>query len=265
MKLEPTPLATNHLGEVSSSEKKALQVRRIDTGFLEEGADGTIRHVNTAFCRLTGLSESPRSFVARPSSEVMNLVQRTLPEFAEFRRHVLEANDSDVTSSATVEVDQGASRVLEITYLARLRDGDTIAHIWTIRDVADHRVAVERLRFQAEVLAQVSDAVVTVGPDMAIKYWNKGAELLTGFPAEKALGKGPEELLQFRFEKAEEEHEAWGVLADRGTWSGEIIISTPHTDGDRYIHAAANVLYDSDGEFNGLLAVMRDDTERREM
>ncbi|MDX1741444.1 MAG: EAL domain-containing protein, partial [Rhodothermales bacterium] len=112
---------------------------------------------------------------------------------------------------------------------------------------------------------QVSDAVVTVGSDMAIKYWNKGAEHLTGFKAEEAVGRGPEELLQFRFEKPEAEHEAWGVLAEEGSWTGEIIISTPHTDGERYIHASANVLFGPDGDFNGLLAVMRDDTERREM
>ena len=265
MKLEPSPLSPTGLGVVGSPNPGALDVRQVETGFLEEGPDGLIRHLNVSFCRLLGLPDPPQSYVTRSLSEVLGSASRPLPELTAFRNQLVGQSHGDATTSRITEIDFGPGRRLEITYVPRMRDGDVMAHLWMLRDVGDNRAAVEKLRFQAEVLAQVSDAVVTVGSDMAIKYWNKGAEVLTGLSVEDTLGRGPEELLQFRFEKPEEEHAAWGLLADRGTWSGEIIISTPHTEGERHIHASASVLYGPTGEFNGLLAVMRDDTERREM
>jgi len=106
---------------------------------------------------------------------------------------------------------------------------------------------------------------MTVDASMAISYWNHGAEVLTGFPAEVAIGKGPEDLFAFRFATSEEEHAAWAAIGDSGYWNGELIIRTANSERDRFVSTSASVLYGDDGEFGGLLAVVRDETERKEM
>ena len=48
MKLEPPPSRENGQGESVSPAEKSLEVRQVETGFLEEGTDGTIRHGGSA-------------------------------------------------------------------------------------------------------------------------------------------------------------------------------------------------------------------------
>ncbi|MCC5871614.1 MAG: PAS domain S-box protein [Gammaproteobacteria bacterium] len=46
-----------------------------------------------------------------------------------------------------------------------------------------------QLRFQAAILEQVDDAVVGVGPDARIRYWNNGATRVYGWTAQEAMGR----------------------------------------------------------------------------
>lgn len=46
-----------------------------------------------------------------------------------------------------------------------------------------------QLRFQATILEQVEDAVVGVGADARIRYWNHGATEIYGWTAEEAIGR----------------------------------------------------------------------------
>ncbi len=264
MDLQQLPTSPQDDRKGSGSPPDAPEVREIEAGFLEEDANGLVSHINKTFCEIFGLPESPGAYVGRNVGDALSGGQKRIPEFENLRSNTVRMPDAGCVP-LTTEVAQPSTQAVEITYVPRKRDGQVIGHVWVIRDITERASALEKLQFQAEVLAQVSDAVVTVGSDMAIRYWNKGAEMLTGFSADEAIGRGPEELLQFRFEKPEDEHAAWSTLADNGTWSGELIISTPHTSGDRYILASGSVLHGPDGEFTGLLAVMRDDTERREM
>ena len=240
------------------------EIQEIEAGFLEEDAGGHVRQINATFCEIFGLPEKPSAYVGRPATEVLASGSRRIPEFEDIRAKAIKQSRRNRRPLAT-EIKNPSRRSIEVTHVPGSQEEEVTGHVWIVRDIAQRSAAFENLKFQADVLAQVSDAVVTVGPDMAIRYWNKGAELLTGYTGEKAIGRGPEELLQFRFERPEDEQAAWAALAENGTWSGELIISTPHTSGDRYVLASGSVLQSPEGEFKGLLAVMRDDTERREM
>ncbi len=265
MSSQQSPLSKPALPlEKQDAQNNSLDIREIQAGFVEEDSAGRVTHTNLTFCKQFGLTEPPGTYAQQYITNVLQQAGTQIDEFGRFRAETLGRTPPQ-SAPLTTEVASAAQRSYEFTYIPRKRDGIVVGHVWMIRDITDRTEALERLQFQAEVLAQVSDAVVTVGPDMAVRYWNKGAELLTGYGAEEAIGRGPEELLQFRFEKPEDEQAAWGILAEKGTWSGELIISTPHTSGDRHILASGSVLYGPSGEFNGLLAVMRDDTERREM
>ena len=50
------------------------------------------------------------------------------------------------------------------------------------------------LRFQAEVLSQVKDAVLVTDNENRIIYWNNGAERLYEYTAAEVLGRSAEEM-----------------------------------------------------------------------
>ena len=176
---------------------------------------------------------------------------------------LIEDAQADVDQqSRDIVFDDGTT--LDCTFL-RHGSGEKRRFVWIFRDVTIEREEQDRLRFQSEVLGRVSDAVITVNENLAITYWNHGAHALTGYTSEAAVGKGIEDLIQFRFPTPEEERIAWASMADHGSWNGEMIIKTPTSERERFVSTSASILHDEEGEFGGLLAVVRDETERREM
>src|SRR5262249_45594149 len=63
------------------------------------------------------------------------------------------------------------------------------AIVVNFHDVTDRRVANERLREQAALLDQATDAIVVKDLQDRILYWNRGAERLYGWTADEALGR----------------------------------------------------------------------------
>jgi PAS domain S-box-containing protein len=90
------------------------------------------------------------------------------------------------------------------------------------------------LREQAQLLNLTHDAIVVLDMDGTIKYWNRGAEELYGWPAEHAVGRVIEVLLKtvfpIAFELIEEE------VTRAGRWEGELV----HTkrDGSQVVVAS---------------------------
>jgi PAS domain S-box-containing protein len=64
-----------------------------------------------------------------------------------------------------------------------------------VEDISKQKAAERRLQRQAQMLDNVTDAVVVHRNDRRIHYWNRGAEKLFGWRAEQALGRTFAELL----------------------------------------------------------------------
>lgn len=62
-------------------------------------------------------------------------------------------------------------------------------------DVTRQQAAQARLRRQAALLDQATDAIFVAGVDGVITYWNEGARRLYGWSADEALGRQTRELL----------------------------------------------------------------------
>lgn len=147
--------------------------------------------------------------------------------------------------------------------LMLLRDdaGEPLAFAKILRDDTASRRAEERIKFQANVVSQVSDAVVAVNTEERITFWNSGAERLYGMEAGEALGQKLTDAYQYRWLSPADEEAAADSLAKKGSWFGENV----HVRKDgRWIHVESLVtrLEDDDGAV-GLLAVIRDVTERK--
>jgi PAS domain S-box-containing protein len=126
----------------------------------------------------------------------------------------------------------------------------------------DHKRVEERLRFQANALDQIGDAVIAVDDEQRVTYLNRAAAEQYEVNPDDALGCKLTELYQYSWLKPEHEQAAYASLAEKGYWSGENIHIK--RSGDRIcVESAVSVLQDDSGRDTGMLAVMRDITERK--
>ncbi|MBR8834565.1 MAG: PAS domain S-box protein [Stigonema ocellatum SAG 48.90 = DSM 106950] len=133
---------------------------------------------------------------------------------------------------------------------------------WLIRDISDRKQAEDSIKFQANVLAQVKDAVHAVNCEGRILYWNQGAELLYNHKADEVLGTRLEEVYQSPWHYWEQESAICDSLAKTGSWQGETI-HILKTGKEMYVDESISILKDDSGTIIGFLAVNRDITERK--
>ena len=139
----------------------------------------------------------------------------------------------------------------------------------TIRDLTDSlsvalqetQDAQEKLRHQAALLENISDAVVTTGLDFVVRTWNRAAQEMYGFTEEAAIGQRMRELTSIQYVDDDEE-DVLREFSATGYWQGEVV--QRRKDG-RFVHVLASVslIRDSSGNAIGVVAINRDITARK--
>lgn len=123
-------------------------------------------------------------------------------------------------------------------------------------------IEAESNRFRGEILAQVSDAVITIDDDQRVTYLNAAAEQQYGVAASDALGRQLSEIFQNSWVRPEDEAAATTVLRKTGSWRGENI--HVKRSGERiHVESSVSRLRSEGGIRSGLLAVIRNVTERK--
>ena len=67
--------------------------------------------------------------------------------------------------------------------------GEVVRIHGTAQDVTERKQAEEQLRFQADLLDAVGEAVIATDLDGTVIYWGPGAEELYGWRAQEAQGR----------------------------------------------------------------------------
>jgi PAS domain S-box-containing protein len=115
---------------------------------------------------------------------------------------------------------------------------------------------------QRNVLEQVNDAVIACDNNLRIEYLNAAAERLYGVSLMQAIGAHLRDVVGYRFPDEEAEKAAFMALEQRGYWRGENV--HVRRDGVSFpVESAVSVLKSEDGSATGMLAVIRDVTERQ--
>jgi len=116
-------------------------------------------------------------------------------------------------------------------------------------------------RFRGEIIAQIDDAVIAVDKEQRITYFNAAAERQYGIDASHALGFPLQSVYSFRWLQADDERRAQESLANSGSWRGRNLHIK--RDGTQiHVESTVTVIRDAAGAAAGLLAVIRDVTER---
>jgi PAS domain S-box-containing protein len=132
--------------------------------------------------------------------------------------------------------------------------------IWL--DITERKMAERQIQYQADLLANVNDAIVASDENYILTSWNKAAETMYAWKAEEVLGRNGLEIIQTEWPAASAE-EMRRTIAETGKWTGEA--SQARKDGSRIAaEVSSMVLRNSDGQITGYVSVNRDITERKQ-
>lgn len=130
------------------------------------------------------------------------------------------------------------------------------------RNKSEHKQVEEQLLYQANLLQNVSDAIITSDLDFNITSWNQAAEALYGWRASEVIGQPTSQILQTRYATAQPEQVKQQFL-EQGIWKGEAIQN--HKSGATVdVLASVSLIRDNAGNPVGVVTVNRDITERKQ-
>jgi len=129
-------------------------------------------------------------------------------------------------------------------------------------DVTERATAEGRLRFQAQLLGAVGEAVIAIDADRKVVYWNGAAEELYGYTAEEVLGRRLMEHLVPEHHQSHAE-EIMAKVRSGADWKGEFVVK--RRDGAPLtVEITNSPIFGEDGTQVGVVGVLRNVTERRE-
>ncbi len=97
--------------------------------------------------------------------------------------------------------------------------GRPLKMVGTVHDITESKLTEDRLREQAALLDQASDAILVRDLDGVIRYWNKGAERIYGWTASETIGRKVAQLLYRDDTKFNATNR---ILQEKSEWSGEL-------------------------------------------
>jgi len=137
--------------------------------------------------------------------------------------------------------------------------GDLGYGITTLRTRAARQAAEARVRYQARLLENVSDAVIATDLEFNIRTWNRAAEQIYGWKAEEVIGSQLGATLWPRIVGDSVEN-ILKSLREQGQWQGEV--THQRRDGQEVrVLSSVSFYTNEQGSVSGVVAVNRDVTE----
>ncbi|MFX1393626.1 MAG: MASE3 domain-containing protein [Promethearchaeota archaeon] len=129
------------------------------------------------------------------------------------------------------------------------------------RDITDRKKAEEKIRYQAHLVDNVSDAIISTDLNLNILTWNTAAEKIYGWKAEEVIRKKVRDTITIEYLNDNEEN-VLKEFAEKGNWNGEVI--QPRKDGEKiYVYSSVSLIKDINGKAIGAVAINRDITKRK--
>jgi PAS domain S-box-containing protein len=142
------------------------------------------------------------------------------------------------------------------------REASENGSVGNFQNVSDQAGSEERLRFLAQLLDAVGQAIIATDLQGTVLYWNRCAEQLYGWSAQEVVGRALHEFL-ISEEFWENAEEIMSRLRGGSSWSGELLVR--RKDGTPLsVEVADTPVRDDAGNVVGIIGVSTDVTERRE-
>ncbi len=156
---------------------------------------------------------------------------------------------SEPAEATLVRLDGSPWVVESVSVLTRWEGEDAFQVI--LRNLTDRKRAEAALRYQANLVEHVSDAIIGIDTHGRVESWNRAAELVYDVPHDTAMGASLHELVGLP--------EGFGETSVRDIES----LHQRHDGNTVIVRASVTEIYDDGGEQTGWVIVCADTTERR--
>jgi PAS domain S-box-containing protein len=129
--------------------------------------------------------------------------------------------------------------------------------------MADPVLQGESGQFNKQVVASVQEGFIVVDRDLRYSVWNPAMEQMSGLPAEKVIGKHPQELFPFR-EEAGVYPLLQRALAGETVDSLEFPYEVPSSGQKGWASQSMGPLRSADGEIIGAIVTVREITQKKQ-
>jgi PAS domain S-box-containing protein len=146
---------------------------------------------------------------------------------------------------------------------APLRDasGRSIGLLLVCRDVSERKRAEIQIQYQANLLANVSDAILATDRRFNIQYWNTAAEKQYGWTAAEVLGSHFPKFIQPQY-IGDSRATVIKKIVQEGFWNGEILHN--RRNGALFpVLATISEVRNAENQIIGHITIIRDITERK--
>ncbi len=222
------------------------------------------------------LNSDGRVIYASPSTEKLTgyrkeeMVRRNLFEFihpddlasaeADFASLLQRPNGTLVRDWRVVRED-GTMAWFNFTTTNLVHDRSVHGVVVNYRDITERKRAEERIREQAALLDNATDAIYVTALDCTILYWNRGAERTYGWTSAEALNRKTSEMLAADPVAAEA---LTAVMLKQDSWAGERLQITK--DGRKVeVFTRLTLVRNEQGQPQSIFAINTDITEKKQL
>jgi PAS domain S-box-containing protein len=163
-----------------------------------------------------------------------------------------------------MHIDHQGNQRYFLNNLVGVVEDDKLLRVWTTQnEITQLRMAEKANRYQAKVLENVFDAVVSSDQNLVVKSWNQAAEKLYGIKAADILGHTIQEFIELNYHNTTHNRLLQELYAT-GAWNGEASFIRP-SDGKKIVFwATISLLKNNKGQITDIIAINKDITERKQ-
>ena len=218
---------------------------------------GFIAECNDIMARMHGFEHSAQMIGIR-ADEFGDLDEkRNMNALAAFIR-----NNFNLADAESVGVDEQGNTRYFLNNLFGIVENGFLKRAWgTRREITEKKRAEETLRFQANILENVSDIIVTTDLNHRITSWNMAAETVYGISAADAIGRQFTSIVKFDYLQASD-REVELSYRNNGIWKGEVSF-VDQKGQTKYLLITASSVYNQTGTQTGFINVARDVSDRK--
>jgi len=141
-------------------------------------------------------------------------------------------------------------------------DRTFMGYTGSVMDIQYRKAAEQKLRYQACMIENIRDAIVSTDLDFNIIAWNSMAEEIYGLTKEEVMGKPIRSMINHEYVSFSRE-DVLIELYEKDSWEGEVYFD--RFDGKRiYLFFSLSFVKNEKGERIGLVGIHRDITQRYE-
>ncbi|MCB2172640.1 PAS domain S-box protein, partial [archaeon] len=250
------------IGEQVRLEKELMESKDLLSGFIESATDGfslldkNMRYVMVNDTELKYSRRKREDFIGKHILEVF-------PDLDEKRyegyKRALETGEPVQYQDAMTLPERG----LRLDFSA-FKAGNFLGII--AKDITETRRTQDQLAYQANLLQNVSDAIISMDLKLNIISWNKAAERLYGYSEEEVIGENIEDLLKNQYPNETREISSRLMMKKdwKGEWKGEI---QQYSRDGRQLNVLVSItpILNDNGKRVGIVSVNRDITEQRQL